>query len=91
MRKSPTPIEVLKARMDAELSVPEAANVVNVSRQAWRYWERGLRKMDPNTWELFTIKTTGIVLIRAKSKEKQTHDLQSDLQRLQILGRKSNN
>ena len=52
----PTPERIKKARMQANLSVKEASQLVKVTERAWHYWERGGRIMTEGLWELFLIK-----------------------------------
>ena len=53
--KKPTPKQVTKARLDAELSTGEAAKLISVSQRAWQYYESGDREMPVAAWELFKL------------------------------------
>lgn len=51
---------IIKARKDAGLTQPQAANLINSSVRAWQHWEAGDRAMKPAFFELFTIKIAGV-------------------------------
>jgi hypothetical protein len=60
--RNPRPAEVEKARLEAGLTIPEAAQLVCVGARAWENWEAprdspSNRPMPPAAWELFLIKT----------------------------------
>ena len=55
---TPTPAEILAARLAAGLTQQQAAEIVHrTERKRWNEWERGARVMQLDTWELFLIKT----------------------------------
>lgn len=51
-----TPEEIKKARVNAGLTLREAADMVHVNIRTWQKWEAGEREMHPAFWELFTLK-----------------------------------
>jgi|APLak6261659701_1056019.scaffolds.fasta_scaffold00028_13 putative transcriptional regulator len=53
----PSTSDIKKARMDANLTQTQAANLIHCSFGAWQKWERGRREMHPAFFELFCIKT----------------------------------
>lgn len=55
--RNPTKEEVVAARAKALLTQAAAAKTVYKSTIAWKKWEAGERRMPPDTWELFLIKT----------------------------------
>lgn len=48
--------QVRAMRTRYALTAVQAAELVHVTENAWRKWERGARAMDPAHWELFLIK-----------------------------------
>ncbi|EBQ8762711.1 XRE family transcriptional regulator [Salmonella enterica] len=61
---NPTPEEIRRARLSADLTQAIAAKLVYSSLNAWSQWERGERKMHPAIWELFKIKSGQIADIK---------------------------
>lgn len=56
--KTPTPEQVKKARVEADLTQAEAAKLVHVGAATrWSEYESGKHAMSLATWELFLIKT----------------------------------
>lgn len=54
----PTPEQVLAARLAAGLTQQQAAAVVHrTERKRWSEWETNVRRMQPDTFELFLLKT----------------------------------
>lgn len=50
---------VRNARLDANLTQREAANLIYVTERQWRNYEIGVTNMPKGFWELFRIKTKG--------------------------------
>jgi hypothetical protein len=54
----PTPEQVREARMRAGLTQSQAATLVHRKElKRWSEWELGVRRMQPDTWELFLLLT----------------------------------
>ena len=53
---TPTPSDVIEARMAARLTQTEAARVIHCSLRAWQQWEAGDRRMHPAFFELWNLK-----------------------------------
>lgn len=54
----PTPARVLRARKRAQLTQPEAAELVYLAHAVrWSEYERGVHAIPKSTWELFLYKT----------------------------------
>lgn len=56
--RPPSPSRLQKARSIAGLDLEAAAMVVYHRSADWASWERGDSKMDPRTWELWTLKVS---------------------------------
>ena len=54
--RNPSTEEIRSARVDANLSVQEAAALLHTTSRTWQQWEKGDRRMHPAFWELFTVK-----------------------------------
>lgn len=52
----PTPKKIKAARLKAQLTQQQAADVMGVLLRSWQRWEYGTRAMNPRNWELFLIK-----------------------------------
>lgn len=52
---------VRNARADANLTQREAANLIYVTERQWRNYEIGVTNMPRGFWELFCIKTKGVI------------------------------
>lgn len=48
-----TPAAIRKARLDAGLTLAQAAAIVDSSVRAWGTWEQGTRNMSPILWHCF--------------------------------------
>jgi DNA-binding transcriptional regulator YiaG len=59
--RKPTPDQILAARQRANLTQAQAAAVVHSHPRLWRAWEAGDHRMHPAMFELFKLKTEGIV------------------------------
>lgn len=55
--KQPTKDQIREARLAKGLTQAKAAEVLHVSTEAWKKWEKGTNGMLPALWELFLIKT----------------------------------
>lgn len=53
--KPPTPDQVLSARTKANLTQPEAAEVIEVSKRQWQKYEAGAANMHPVLFRYFCI------------------------------------
>jgi DNA-binding transcriptional regulator YiaG len=53
---APPAHQVRELRAHYDLTAAAAAELVHVTENAWRKWERGARAMDLAHWELFLIK-----------------------------------
>ena len=62
---NPTPSEILRAREDAGLTQQQAADLLFSSWRTWQDWERGERRMNPASWELFNTKLRARKLLAA--------------------------
>ncbi|NWA11985.1 hypothetical protein [Pseudomonas gingeri] len=58
----PTPENIRKARKNKNLSELAAGEIIYVSRESWRLYEKGTTKMKLGLWELFLFKTGQIWL-----------------------------
>lgn len=63
MRK-PTPAEIREARLAAKHSQAQAGNTVHSNGRRWRDWESGVHEMATATFELYVLKTQGILFNR---------------------------
>ena len=61
--KKPTRNDIYMARLNAELTQKEAAELINVARSAWAKWETGENSINLTAWELFQIKT-GMIKVK---------------------------
>lgn len=57
MTTTPTSEQIREARAAADLTQAEAAAKVFTTPNVWSQWERGLRRMHPAFWALFTLTT----------------------------------
>jgi DNA-binding XRE family transcriptional regulator len=55
--RQPTPQNIRKARKNRSLSESAAGELIYVSRESWRLYEKGTTKMKLGLWELFLFKT----------------------------------
>lgn len=55
--RQPTPQNIRKARLNRSLSEGAAGELIYVSRESWRLYEKGTTKMKLGLWELFLFKT----------------------------------
>lgn len=55
--RNPTPEEIVNARKKLGITQATAGKLVYKTESGWKKWELGLRRMPPDTWELFLIKT----------------------------------
>ncbi len=53
----PTPQNIRQIRLELRLSETAAGDVIYVSRESWRLYEKGETKIKLGLWELFLIKT----------------------------------
>lgn len=53
----PNGLEISAARLAADLTQAEAANVVHADVRSWQRWEGEERRINLAAWELFLIKT----------------------------------
>lgn len=53
----PTPQNIRRTRLSLRLSETAAGEVIYVSRESWRLYEKGTTKIKLGLWELFLIKT----------------------------------
>ncbi|MBV4524363.1 helix-turn-helix transcriptional regulator [Pseudomonas sp. SWRI74] len=70
--RQPSPQNIRKARKNRNLSESAAGELIYVSRESWRLYEKGTTKMKLGLWELFLFKTgqlwiKPIVEVRPKS------------------------
>lgn len=72
--RNPTKEEIAAARAKALLTQPAAAKLVYKSGIAWKKWEAGERRMPPDTWELFLIKTDTRAHKKMKAADLSTPD-----------------
>jgi DNA-binding transcriptional regulator YiaG len=56
--KPPAPTDIVKARVNAQLTQTQAAALVQYSLRTWQNWESGETKMRPAIWETFKSKVT---------------------------------
>ena len=56
--ESPSPEQIIKARIERGLTQTKAGEVIHCQRITWAKWESGENKMHPAFWELFLLKTT---------------------------------
>lgn len=54
---SPTADILRAARLEANLTQRQAADLLEVSYRAWQAWEQGQNPMPPGYWKLFLILT----------------------------------
>lgn len=55
--RQPTPENIRKARTNRGLSEGAAGELIYVSRESWRLYEKGTTKIKLGLWELFLFKT----------------------------------
>lgn len=55
--RQPTPENIRKARKNRGLSEGAAGELIYVSRESWRLYEKGTTKIKLGLWELFLFKT----------------------------------
>lgn len=55
--KSPEPVQVFDARIDAGQSQKQAAETVYVTPRQWQRYEHGDSKIPLAVWELYLLKT----------------------------------
>ncbi|QIB09002.1 hypothetical protein GZ982_30095 (plasmid) [Pseudomonas fluorescens] len=55
--RQPTPQNIRKARKNVNLSETAAGELIYVSRESWRLYEKGATKIKLGLWELFLFKT----------------------------------
>lgn len=55
--RQPTPENIRKARKNLGLSELAAGELIYVSRESWRLYEKGTTKIKLGLWELFLFKT----------------------------------
>lgn len=67
----PTPQNIRRTRLSLRLSETAAGEVIYVSRESWRLYEKGSTKIKPGLWELFLIKTGQLWLQPATAKPAQ--------------------
>lgn len=61
--RAPTGTQVAAARAKAGLTQQQAAAIVHATARRWREWESGDYSMHPGLWELFLVRTQGIVMV----------------------------
>lgn len=71
--RQPTPENIRKARKNRGLSESAAGELIYVSRESWRLYEKGTTKIKLGLWELFLFKTgqlwlKPVVELRPKAK-----------------------
>lgn len=52
---------VKQARLDANLTQRQAAELIYCTERQWRNYEMGVTNMPRGFWELFCIKTKGVI------------------------------
>jgi putative transcriptional regulator len=57
----PMPDAIKRARRSAKHTQAQAADVVHSSARRWREWEVGDHKMHPGLWELYLLRTQGVI------------------------------
>jgi len=60
--REPTPDNIRQARKNRGLSESAAGELIYVSRESWRLYEKGTTKIKLGLWELFLFKTGQIWL-----------------------------
>jgi hypothetical protein len=60
--RQPTPQNIRKARLNMSLSESAAGELIYVSRESWRLYEKGTTQIKLGLWELFLFKTGQIWL-----------------------------
>lgn len=55
--RQPTPQNIRQARKNVNLSETAAGEVIYVSRESWRLYEKGTTQIKLGLWELFLFKT----------------------------------
>lgn len=65
---APTPQNIRRTRLGLRLSETAAGEVIYVSRESWRRYEKGSTAIKLGLWELFLIKTGQLWLQPAGSK-----------------------
>lgn len=54
--RNPKPREILEARLAANLTQTQAAEMIHSTLRTWQDWEAGIARMHPGLWELFLTK-----------------------------------
>lgn len=62
--RNPTPDEIREARAVAKHSQAQAAELIHSTGRRWRDWESGVHEMSPAAFELYVLKTQGILFNR---------------------------
>ncbi len=63
---TPSPADIRAARIVSGLTQTQAAALVHCACRSWQQWEAGSRVMSAGLWELWQLKTGGL-LVRAVS------------------------
>lgn len=61
--RAPAGTDIAKAREKADLTQSQAGALVHSTARRWREWESGDYRMHPGLWELFLIRTQGVVMV----------------------------
>lgn len=61
--RAPSGPQVAAAREKAKFTQQQAAAIVHSTARRWREWESGDYRMHPGLWELFLIRTQGIIMV----------------------------
>lgn len=61
---TPTPAEIQRARVDADLTQEQAGALIFTGWRTWQNWEGGINKMPAGAWELFNVKLRARELIK---------------------------
>lgn len=57
---NPTREEIRAARLRVGLTQTQAARLIYRSLKCWQQWEGGTRKMDPQLWETWQVKSARV-------------------------------
>lgn len=57
----PSPADIRASRLSIGLTQQQAGELVGATRRTWQNWELGTRKMPKGMWELWTMKTKGVM------------------------------
>ena len=68
----PSPATIRASRRSLGLTQSQAGSLVGGSRRTWQNWEAGIVQMPTAKWELFQIKTKGMVM-QKESGEYKVH------------------